>query len=373
MGRMVPARRAVPALGLAVAALALAVTATTRTPPPGATAEQAPLAFAAGPSASIVATEPTAAASTADPVPRPRVASARTGPRPTLPAVTSVPVTTAPPPTTTSPSSNPTPEPPTTTGSTAAPEATSSDPTALSDGRPDWVPSSAPLVFRDEFEAAALDGKHWTTCYPWAVAETGCTNHGNPERQWYLPGQVAVSGGALRLTAERVDTAGTDRAGLPVVFPYRSGMVTSAGRFSLTYGYVEFRARIPRGQAMWPALWLLPTDYSWPPEIDVMEAVGQVPTHVSLTLHGTDGTRPQKIVDGPDFSADWHTFGIDWGPTALTWYVDGVPRFTVDHGVPVKPMYLLANLAVGGGAGAVTAESPATASFVVDYVRVWRR
>ena len=239
--------------------------------------------------------------------------------------------------------------------------------------RPHWVPASAKPAFTDEFGTDTLDRTHWTTCYPWADPSKGCNNAGNPERQWYLPEQVTVSDGALQLTADRRDTAGTDRNGLPVIYPYRSGMVTSAGRFSLTYGLIEFRARIPRGQAMWPALWLLPTNYTWPPEIDVMEAVGQVPTHVSLTLHGTDGTRPQKIVEGPDYSADWHTFGIDWAPGRLTWYVDGVAQLTVDHGVPRQPMYLLANLAVGGAAGRITDESPATATFAVDYVKVWKR
>jgi beta-glucanase (GH16 family) len=212
------------------------------------------------------------------------------------------------------------------------------------------------------------------TCYPWwGIAPSGCTNHGNPEQQWYLPEQVSTGGGALRLTARRAATQGVDRDGNPVTFPYRSGIVTSARRFSFTYGYVEFRARIPKGQAMWPALWLLPADYSWPPEIDLMEGAGGNTSKVSVTFHGADGRAPQRIVqaNGVDFATGWHTFAVDWSPAALTWYVDGVEWMRVTEAVPAKPMYLLANLAVGGPAGAVTDASPDEATFEVDYVKVW--
>src|SRR5437868_3132575 len=191
-------------------------------------------------------------------------------------------------------------------------------------GRPSWVPLTARLTFIDEFDDPSTLSTRWGTCYPWAETGPGCTNAGNHERQWYLPRQVRVVNGALNLTAERVSTVAGS-----AVYPYRSGMVTTAHRFELTYGYVEFRARIPRGQAMWPALWLLPRSYRWPPEIDVMEAVGQRPTGMSMTMHAADGSRPQQLLGGIDLSSGWHTFGIAWRRGVLTWYVDGVERFRV--------------------------------------------
>ena len=229
------------------------------------------------------------------------------------------------------------------------------------------------LVFADSFDSANLDGTKWVTCYPWADAAAGCTNAGNNEQQWYLADQVVQSEGQLHLVADRVPTNGTDRGGAPMVFPYRSGMIASAGRFSFTYGYVEFVARIPSGDAMWPALWLLPEDGSWPPEIDVMEAVGNHTTGLSLTLHGNDGTKSQQFVAGPDYALAMHTFAIDWRPASITWYVDNVARFTATRGVPSSPMYLLANLAVGGtGGGLIGPTTPRHASFDIDSVKVWQ-
>ena len=238
-----------------------------------------------------------------------------------------------------------------------------------------WLPPTAHEVFHDDFDATAIDPARWTTCYPWADPNAGCTNVGNDEQQWYRPSQVQPNGGVLHLVAELAATAGTDADGAPTLYPYRSGMIASAGRFAFTYGYIEFRARIPRGQAMWPALWLLPADFGWPPEIDVMEAVSQATTGVSLTLHGTDGSAPQAQVrgSGDDFAAGWHTYGVDWRPGTITWYVDGVDRFRVTHGVPDEPMYVLANLAVGGrGGGPLTVETPSRAEFDIDSITVWQ-
>jgi beta-glucanase (GH16 family) len=283
------------------------------------------------------------------------------------------------------PTSTPTPTPiigPLPSVVAVAPDLGTSTASTASTSNGDHPTAKGLLVFDDEFgddaptttTTGSVDGTKWMTCYPWwGLAPTGCTNHGNPEQEWYVPQQVRVSEGALHLVAERADTQGTDRNGNPTTYPYRSGIVTSARRFSFTYGYVELRARIPRGQAMWPALWLLPTDYSWPPEIDAMEATGSNTTSVALTMHGTDGSAPQQLVGGTDFATGWHTFGVDWRKDAITWYVDGTSRFTVTKAIPDVPMYLIANLAVGGAAGPVTADSPAVATFDVDYVKVWQQ
>lgn len=239
--------------------------------------------------------------------------------------------------------------------------------------RPAWVPTQAKLVFADTFEGSSIDGSRWMTCYPWADPAAGCTNAGNAEQQWYLPSQARVSGGELQLVAERKPTVGVDRAGNPYTYPYRSGIVTTARRFEFTYGFIEFRARIPRGQAMWPALWLLPRTLRWPPEIDIMEAVGQHTSGISATLHPASGSQVQSLLATTDLSVGWHTFGLAWRSGKLTWYVDGAERFVVRSGVPAEPMYLLANLAVGGtGGGRITLGTPATARLEIDAVRVWQ-
>lgn len=224
------------------------------------------------------------------------------------------------------------------------------------------------LIFEDHFGSDRLSGR-WSLCYPWGTP-TGCTNHGNDEDQWYVPQQVTVSDGAVRLTAVRRPALGVDRDGRPQTFPFTSGMITSYPAFTFRYGYVEFRADLPTGQAMWPALWTLPVDLSWPPEIDIMEAVGQHPDHLSTTYHGRH-RRYMKSMSLPGLSSGWHTFGVDWRPRSITWFVDGQEVYRVAT-APSRPMYLLANLAVGGtGGGPVTGQTPDRATFKIDYVKVW--
>lgn len=234
-------------------------------------------------------------------------------------------------------------------------------------------PTGLRLVFSDEFSGPALDRGKWGTCYWWATS-SGCTNSGNDELQWYVPGNVSLAGGALRLTAKQEAATGQGEGGRPQTFAYTSGMVSTADRFSFTYGYVEFRARIPRGRGLWPALWLLPADRSWPPEIDVFEAVGQNPTEAVLTYHRGRGDNSKRRLATPDLAAGWHTFAVDWRPGSITWIVDGEPAHSVTRGVADEPMYLLADLAVGGTMpGPPDATTAFPAAFEVDYVRVWQR
>lgn len=199
-----------------------------------------------------------------------------------------------------------------------------------------------------------------------ADPDVGCTNANNNESEWYLPSQVSAVDGHLQLKARRQATVGANGAGEQVAFPYRSGMVSSAGKFQFTYGYAEFMARLPAGQALWPATWLLPADHSWPPEIDVMEALGQQPGTIFQTLIPTSGrpAQQQHIVNKPALASGWHAFGVDWEPGGLTWYVDGQVTFATTRSVPTLTMYLLANLAVGGSLpGPVTSATPDDATF----------
>jgi beta-glucanase (GH16 family) len=77
---------------------------------------------------------------------------------------------------------------------------------------------------------------------------------------------------------------------------------------------------------------------------------------------------------GPNFSAGWHTFAVDWEPGSLTWYVDGVARFHTSNNVTSTPQYLVANLAVGGGwPGNPDATTPFPSSLQIDYIRVWQK
>ena len=233
------------------------------------------------------------------------------------------------------------------------------------------------LAFRDEFSGTRLSTRHWATCYWWAT--TGCTNQGNHELEWYQPANVQVGAGALQLTARRERAIGDGKS-----FPYTSGLVATIGpsddRFSFRYGFVETRVRVPAGTGFWPAFWMLPTSRDAKPEVDVFEILGDQPRTTSMHVHWR-GPGNSDLVDGaewtgPDFTAGWHTFGLDWEPDGLTWYVDGVERWRVSDParIPREPMYLIANLAVGGD----NTRPPTTATrfpsrFLLDYVRVWHR
>jgi beta-glucanase (GH16 family) len=233
------------------------------------------------------------------------------------------------------------------------------------------APGVGALVLHDGFDGDAL-APTWGTCHWWATS--GCTILTNDELQWYVPERVAVRGGSLHLTATPDPVVGEGRR-----FPYTSGMVSSGRpgdapadrpRFAFTYGRVEVRFRVPRGAGTWPAIWLLPTTNEALPEIDLLEVHGSAPRRPSVTLHTSDGGRERRAVDTADLSEGWHTVRLDWHPGRLTWSIDGDEAMTVRDGVPDEPMYLVANLAVGGDAGR-PADDALPATFVVDDVKVW--
>lgn len=156
-------------------------------------------------------------------------------------------------------------------------------------------------------------------------------------------------------------------------FKYTSGLITTQPTFSQTYGYFEMRADIPEVAGTWPAFWLLPADGSWPPELDVMETLGGDPRASWTTEHSaatgihTSNGAAQFV---PDTIGGMHTYGVLWTAEDLVWYIDGVEVFRAATPDDMhKPMYMLANLAVGGWAGAASANL--AAEFKIDYIRAY--
>ncbi len=224
-----------------------------------------------------------------------------------------------------------------------------------------FSPQGWPMVFNDEFNEKQLNRSAWTDEYLW-----GRTN--SPELQYYDPDAFRIGNGILSITAEEKKTQGMN---------YSSGIITSFDSFTFTYGYVEARVRIPKGQGLWPALWLLDAGGEVE-EIDIAEFLGHDTNTVHMTFHyqDQDGSRhdPGYYFTGPDFSEDYHVLGVDWNSTAIIWYIDGVERYRIDHNIPHEPMYLIANLAVGGdwpGYPDDTTRFPAL--FEIDYIRVFQQ
>ncbi|MFJ6795433.1 lectin [Streptomyces sp. NPDC091268] len=245
--------------------------------------------------------------------------------------------------------------------------------------------AAAAVTFSDEFDGpagSAVDGGKWQV-------ETG-DNVDNHERQYYTAGNrnAALDGqGHLVITARRENSAD-----YPCWYgrcEYTSARLNTAGRFTTTYGRVEARMKIPRGQGMWPAFWMLGDDIGrvgWPAsgEIDVMENVGFEPSAVHGTLHGPGYSGSggigagYSLPGGQAFADAFHTFAVDWSPNAVTWSVDGVVyqrRTPADLGgrqwVFDKPFFLILNLAVGGyWPGDPDGSTAFPQQLLVDYVRV---
>ncbi len=233
-----------------------------------------------------------------------------------------------------------------------------------------WIPAAPPgLVawvptLQTEFEGTALDTSQWSAIYPG-------TDIWNEESEAYLPSQASVSDGMLHLRAEKIPSLVFGRTQ-----PYRSGIVTTLGKWSQRYGYFEIRAKMPAGKGMWPAFWGLPVSRDWPPEIDVLEILGDTPKQVHMTSHwGLLPLHLQKsnLWKGPDFSQDFHRFGVEWTPRRLRWYVDDTLRGENLQGVPTVPFYWLLNLAVGGTwPGYPDSTTVFPSEFQIDWMRAWQ-
>ncbi len=207
----------------------------------------------------------------------------------------------------------------------------------------------------------------------------------NNELQYYTDrtSNVATDGkGHLVITARKERYRGRR---------YTSGRMDSTGKFDVTYGRFEARIKMSYGQGIWPAFWLLGSNFptaGWPScgEIDIMENIGRELRTVHGTLHGPGYSGgggvggSYKLARGR-FADEFHPFAVEWEPNVIRWYVDGklsrtrTPadlrgrRWVFDHN-----FYIILNLAVGGDwPGAPNARTVFPQTLTVDYVRVYRR
>ena len=240
------------------------------------------------------------------------------------------------------------------------------------------------LVWSDEFDGTKLDYSKWE-------AEVNAFGGGNQELQIYTDRRenVRVEDGHLVLEARRDKhgIAGTTRE-------FSSGRIRSKHRGDWKYGKFEIRAKLPAGQGVWPAIWMMPTDEvygTWASsgEIDIMEFKGQEPSVVWGTLHygkqWPDNKHPGdtfKLEQG-NFSDDFHVFAIEWEEAVVRWYVDGKlwqtqTKWDSNGGKFPAPFdqefHMILNLAVGGGfVGNPDSQTKFPRQFLIDYVRVHQR
>jgi hypothetical protein len=184
---------------------------------------------------------------------------------------------------------------------------------------------------------------------------------------------------ALVITADHTPAAMRPLIPASFAHDYVSGAISSYP-FSQTYGFFEMRGRPPAGRGLWSAFWLMPVDMSWPPEIDVMEVLGDQPGRIFTTVHSrrfATGTQIGFGTNTVDLSSDDHLYGVDWGPEAIRFYVDR--KLVFSQPTPPdchKPFYIIANLAVGGPTSWPHAPDASTrfpAHFRIASIQAWQR
>ncbi len=123
---------------------------------------------------------------------------------------------------------------------------------------------------------------------------------------------------------------------------------------------------------MWPAFWLLPTDGTWPPELDAVEMLGNNPTTIYTSTHSQVASAKTVATQVADTSKGFHTYGVDWEPDRVTYYFDGNAISSLATPADMnKPMYMIVNLTVGGVGSWPGAATGETGHLLVDYVRAY--
>ena len=246
---------------------------------------------------------------------------------------------------------------------------------------PGWT-----LIWNDEFNepnGAGVNPQKWTM-------ETGGWGWGNNELEYYTNRlqNAFLEDGSLVIKAINETYTGTDS----VTRNYTSARLKTQDKFAQAYGRFEARMKIPYGQGIWPAFWMLGSDIpqiGWPRcgEIDIMENIGKEPSTVHGTVHGPGYSGGSGIgaaytlPNGERFADAYHTYVIEWQPELIRWYVDGNLYKTVTKNdlpsgaawVFNHPFFLLLNVAVGGSwPGNPDASTVFPQMMLVDYVRVYQ-
>ena len=256
------------------------------------------------------------------------------------------------------------------------------------------------LVWSDEFDGSNIDTNMWNH-------EVNCWGGGNAEQQCYTnkSENSFVKDGMLNIVAIEGVTTGRDGPkgdGAEVTLPYSSARLTTKDKFTTRYGRICARAKLPMGQGLWPAIWMLPNnpEYTWAVdgEIDIMEAVNLSQNQASQTeIHGTihyGGEWPKNVYTGkekvlaPDSHAgyNFHNYCVEWEEGEIRWFINDTHYSTQRQWYSEKPdgtvanppapfnteFFILLNVAVGGNwPGPPDANTTFPQSMQIDWIRVY--
>lgn len=223
------------------------------------------------------------------------------------------------------------------------------------------------LVWGDEFTDTTINTNFWNF-------ETGGNGWGNHEKEYYQPDNASIENGNLVITAKKENVG---------INSYTSSRMTTQGKKEFTYGKIEARIKIPVGQGLWPAFWMLGANIStvnWPGcgETDIMEHIN-ADSIMYGTIHWDNNGHVQDSKSTTSSPSDYHVYGVEWTAKTITWYVDTTVYHTSDITVNStdefhKPFFLLLNVAVGGDwPGQTVDDNKFPAKMYVDYVRVYQK
>jgi beta-glucanase (GH16 family) len=238
------------------------------------------------------------------------------------------------------------------------------------------------LVWADEFNGDALNLDDWT----YEIGD-GCPNNcgwGNNELEYYREDNTSIVDGHLVITAKQQSFGDRD---------YTSSRLVTKGKQQFKFGRIDIRAALPKGQGIWPALWMLGSNIDavgWPAcgEIDIMELTGDLPNRILGTIHyGANTSQHQsnsgtKYLDGQaTFQDEFHVFSINWENNIIEFLLDGEVYHTITpatlNGAPYpfnKNQFFIFNVAVGGNwPGSPDASTSFPQHMIVDYVRVFQK
>lgn len=241
------------------------------------------------------------------------------------------------------------------------------------------------LIWADEFDQANGSRPNPSR---WAF-DIGGSGWGNQELESYTSrtNNARIENGMLVIEARQEDYTGPDG----MASSYTSARLKSQGKFSTTYGRIEARIQLPRGQGLWPAFWLVGTDIGtvgWPMcgEVDIMENIGREPQIVRGTLHGPGYSGSHGIgknyisPTGRPFADGFHLYAVEWSRDSVRFLVDNQAYFVVTPAnLPAGttwvfngPQFIILNVAVGGSwPGSPDNSTLFPQRMLVDYVRVY--
>jgi beta-glucanase (GH16 family) len=245
-------------------------------------------------------------------------------------------------------------------------------------------PEGWKLVWNDEFDDSLMNSQKWEH-------EVNAQGGGNNELQYYTSRteNSFIENGTLIIQALKETYTGPEGTR-----NYTSARLRTKNKGDWKYGRFDIKAKLPYGKGVWPAIWMLPTDWSfggWAAsgEIDIMELLGHEPNKIYGTLH-YGGQSPNNVQSGDshtlpagDFSGAFHVFTIEWEETAFRWYIDGAlyqtqtQWHTVNTPYPApfnQRFHLLLNVAVGGNwPGDPNHTTVFPQKMIIDYVRVYKK